>query len=74
MEKIIVLGTGTAGALESFNTCFVLKDNNEEYFLVDTGGGNGILRQLKHAGVELLHHDNIHLKFLHKSLFALQYQ
>ena len=27
MEKIIVLGTGTAGALESFNTCFVLEDN-----------------------------------------------
>lgn len=24
MEKIIVLGTGTAGVIENFNTCFVL--------------------------------------------------
>lgn len=36
MEKIIVLGTGTASAIN--NTCFVLEDNNNEYLLVDTGG------------------------------------
>ncbi len=44
MEKIIVLGTGTASVVNNFNTCFVLEDNNSNYLLVDTGGGNGILR------------------------------
>lgn len=43
MEKIIVLGTGTASVIENFNTCFVLEDSDKEYLLVDTGGGNRIL-------------------------------
>ena len=32
MEKIIALGTGTAGAVENFNTCFVLEDDNQDYY------------------------------------------
>ncbi len=66
MEKIIVLGTGTASVTENFNTCFVLEDSNGEFLLVDTGGGNGILRQLKKAGIDL---NNIHNIFLsHKHI------
>lgn len=65
MEKIIVLGTGTGGAIESFNTCFVLEDSNREYFLVDTGGGNGVLRQLKHAGVDVHKIHNIFITHKH---------
>ena len=42
MEKIIVLGTGTASVTENFNTCFALEDASQEYLLVDTGGGNRI--------------------------------
>ena len=65
MEKIIVLGTGTGGAIESFNTCFVLEDNNGEYFLVDTGGGNGVLRQLKHSSIDVLKIHNIFITHKH---------
>ena len=37
--KITMLGTGNAVATECYNTCFVLSENNN-YFLVDAGGGN----------------------------------
>ena len=47
--NITMLGTGNALVTECYNTCFVLGDS----FLVDTGGGNGILHQLNHAGFTL---------------------
>ncbi|MBQ7592923.1 MAG: MBL fold metallo-hydrolase [Synergistaceae bacterium] len=50
--KITMLGTGNALTTEYYNTCFILSDGDKN-FLVDTGGGNGILHQLKHAGFEL---------------------
>ena len=65
MEKIRVLGTGTGGAIESFNTCFVLENENEEFFLVDTGGGNGIIRQLKRANVDILKIHDIFISHKH---------
>ena len=49
--KLIMLGTGCALATECYNTCFVLQDGRE-HFLVDGGGGNGILTQLNHAGID----------------------
>ncbi len=56
-EKIIILGTGNAQALNCYNTCFALKNRNE-YLLVDAGGGNGILKMLeeKSIGLENIHH------------------
>ena len=48
--KITMLGTGNAVVTECYNTCFVLSENNN-YFLVDGGGGSTLLRQLKHAGI-----------------------
>lgn len=48
--KLTMLGTGNALVTECYNTCFVLEENNH-YLLVDGGGGNGILHQLKHAGI-----------------------
>ena len=48
--KLTILGTGHAGVTECYNTCFVLSEK-ERHFLVDGGGGNGLLRQLKHAGI-----------------------
>lgn len=65
MEKIIVLGTGTASVVENFNTCFVLENSNGEYLLVDTGGGNGILKQLNRANVELSKINNIFISHKH---------
>lgn len=52
MEKLIILGTGNATVKNCYNTCFALK-NKDEYLLVDAGGGNGILKQLDKAKIEL---------------------
>lgn len=57
MEQLYVLGTGNAQAVRCYNTCFAIRDD-EEYFLVDAGGGNGILRILEDmdAPLEHIHH------------------
>ncbi|MDO5556818.1 MAG: MBL fold metallo-hydrolase [Clostridia bacterium] len=46
------LGTGHGSAKECYNTCFTLNKDNY-YFLVDTGGGNGILKQLMKANIKI---------------------
>lgn len=48
--KLTMLGTGNAMVTECYNTCFILSKDNQ-YFLVDGGGGNGLLKQLKAAGI-----------------------
>lgn len=57
VRKLIILGTGNAMVTKCFNTCFALKVD-DEYFLVDAGGGNGILAQLEKADVDIskIHH------------------
>lgn len=65
MEKIIALGTGTGGAIECFNTCFALEDSNQDYLLVDTGGGNRIFKQLKDAKIDLTKIHNIFISHKH---------
>ena len=50
--ELIMLGTGHAGVTECYNTCFLLKQG-EECFLVDTGGGNGLLTRLKQCNVQM---------------------
>lgn len=52
MDKLHVLGTGNAMVTKVFNTCSVL-ELSEQYFLVDCGGGNGILQRLKAANIEI---------------------
>ena len=47
--KLTILGTGNAKVTRCYNTCFTLKEGNE-YFMVDGGGGNTILKQLEDAG------------------------
>ena len=49
--NITMLGTGNAMVTECYNTCFVLQDG-EKHLLVDGGGGNTLLRQLKQAGLD----------------------
>ena len=51
-ETLVLLGTGNATVTRCYNTCFAVQTGNE-YFLVDTGGGNGILTQLEKAGIPL---------------------
>lgn len=48
--ELIMLGTGNAMVTKCYNTCFAIH-NEEEYFLVDAGGGNGILTQLEKAKI-----------------------
>lgn len=48
---ITMLGTGNAAVTECYNTCFVLSEDSD-LFLIDGGGGNLLLHQLKRAGFE----------------------
>lgn len=48
--KLTILGTGNATVTECYNTCFCIS-NESGHLLVDGGGGNTILHQLKHAGL-----------------------
>ena len=52
MERLIMLGTGNALVTRCYNTCFAIQDD-DEYFLVDAGGGNGIMRQLQDADISM---------------------
>lgn len=45
-----MLGTGNALVTKYYNTCFTLSERGK-YFLVDAGGGNGILTQLEKAKI-----------------------
>jgi len=58
--QLVMLGTGHAMVTKCFNTCFAL-ENNDEYFLVDAGGGNGIMTQLEKAKIP---YSGIHQMFV----------
>lgn len=49
--KLTMLGTGNAVVTECYNTCFVLSEDGQ-HLLVDGGGGNEVLQQLKKAGLK----------------------
>ena len=55
--KLTMLGTRNAIVTECYNTCFVLSDE-DQHFLIDGGGGNTLLYQLKHVGINWkdIHH------------------
>lgn len=57
MESINILGTGCAMVTKCYNTCFTMSDD-EEHFLVDTGGGNTILANLEKLNIPInkIHH------------------
>lgn len=57
MNQITMLGTGNATVSQIYNTCFLLQTSST-LMLVDAGGGNGILAQLRKAGVQIsdIHH------------------
>lgn len=62
----IFLGTGNANAVKLYNTCFLLHEDDNDFFLVDCGGGNGLFRQLEAVNVSI---DKIHNVFIsHKHL------
>lgn len=55
--QITMLGTGNATVSQIYNTCFLLQTPGS-LMLVDAGGGNGILAQLKKVNVQIsdIHH------------------
>lgn len=56
-NTLTLLGTGYATATNCYNTCFLLRDE-EQLLLVDGGGGNTILSQLQKVSVPItsIHH------------------
>lgn len=50
--ELVMLGTGNATVTRCYNTCFAIRSDSG-VFLVDAGGGNGILVQLERAGISL---------------------
>lgn len=62
--QLHILGTGNGGALSCYNTCLAI-ENNGKYFLVDGGGGNQILNQLKLAKIDINKIHNIFLSHNH---------
>ena len=64
MERLIILGTGNAQAIHCYNTCYAMQ-KEEEYFLVDAGGGNGILSALDKADIPLEQIHNIFVTHAH---------
>ena len=61
--KLTMLGTGNALVTECYNTCFLIEDQGQT-FMVDGGGGNTILRQIKFAGYDWM--DIRHIFVTHK--------
>ena len=62
--KLTMLGTGNAIVTECYNTCFVMQEE-DQYFLVDGGGGSTLLRQLKYAGIDWKNIRNIFVTHKH---------
>ena len=56
-NTLTLLGTGYATVTNCYNTCFLLRDE-EQLLLVDGGGGNTILSQLQKVSVPItsIHH------------------
>ena len=45
-----MLGTGNALVTKCYNTCYIFENEND-YFMVDAGGGNTVLNQLEKVGI-----------------------
>ncbi len=63
--KLIILGTANGNFNEHcYNTCFCIENNNE-YFLIDGGGGNQILGRLLSTGIKLTDIHDIFISHSH---------
>lgn len=62
--KVVILGTGHGTATQCYNTCFAIEENNK-YFLVDAGGGNGILKQLQDTNIDVKDIESMFISHTH---------
>lgn len=60
MEQLTVLGTGYAVATKCYTTCFTISDG-QEHFMIDTGGGSGVLTNLEKLDIS---YNQVHHIFL----------
>lgn len=60
VEQITALGTGYAVATNCYTTCFTVSDG-KEHFMIDTGGGNGVLTNLEKRNIS---YNQVHHIFL----------
>lgn len=63
-SQLTLLGTGNAGALARYNTCFLLR-TPAHTLLVDGGGGNTILERLRSVGLSPTQVDSVFLTHAH---------
>jgi ribonuclease Z len=59
-EQLTALGTGFAIASKCYTTCFTISDGNE-HFMIDAGGGNGVLTNLEKLNIS---YNQVHHIFL----------
>lgn len=64
MEQLTVLGTGYAVATKCYTTCFTISDGHE-HFMIDTGGGSGVLTNLEKLGISVNQVHHIFLSHCH---------
>src|SRR5471030_1000694 len=64
MEKINMLGTGSAMVTKCYNTCFTLSKDSE-HFLIDAGGGNTILSNLEKLDISITQIHNMFISHNH---------
>lgn len=64
MAVIKMLGTGSGGTTNLYNTCFVIQ-NHDGLFLVDTGGSIEIMKRLKQVNIKLDEIKNIFISHSH---------
>lgn len=64
MEKVHILGTGSAMVTKCYNTCFTLS-NGDEHFLIDAGGGNTILSNLEKLNISITQIHNMFISHNH---------
>lgn len=64
MAVIKMLGTGHGATFDLYNTCFVIQ-NDEGFFLIDTGGGMEIMRRLALSNIKLEDIKNVFISHSH---------
>lgn len=64
MEQLTALGTGYAVATKCYTTCFTISDG-QEHFMIDTGGGSGVLTNLEKLGISVNQVHHIFLSHCH---------
>lgn len=64
MQKIIMLGTGNGFVYDCYNTCFLLQ-NDDQYFLIDTGGSAHVVQNLEKLDIHLNQIHDIFISHCH---------